>query len=148
MQVHFICKGNVYRSLMAEAYLKSLRIPMLQVISSGFAAKKYSKSNIPVIRFTLDYLNQKGLKKYAKSQGNQLTQNRLNDKDITICMNQITYNECSSRFALPSNTIIWNIDDTDEVKSSPKTDEELLAYTEKIFAQIKSNTDRLIKQQH
>jgi hypothetical protein len=131
---------------MAEAYLNSLKIPNLRVISSGFAAKEYSKSNIPVIRFTLDYLEQKGLKKYAKTRWNQLTQDRLCDKDITICMNQIAYNEVNGRVVLPANTIIWDIDDTGEKEDAPETDEELLAYTEKLFSQIKSNIDKLASQ--
>jgi len=147
MQVHFICRGNVYRSLIAEAYLNSLRITNLKAISSGIVAKEHSKLNIPVLRFTLNYLNKKDLGKYTKTHWDQLTQNRLSNKDINICMNQIVYNECSDRIVLPNNTIIWDIDDTDETENIPKTNEELLDYTEKLFTQIKSNIDRLINQQ-
>jgi predicted protein tyrosine phosphatase len=35
MNIHFICRGNVLRSLIAETYLRSLELPNITVISSG-----------------------------------------------------------------------------------------------------------------
>jgi protein-tyrosine-phosphatase len=143
MQVHFICRGNAYRSLIAEAYLKSLKIPNLDVISSGVVAKEYAKPNIPVIRFTLDYLKLKGLNKYAKTHWDQLTQDRINNEDINVCMNQRVFDERENKVKLPLDTIVWDVDDTGEIEPVPTSDQELLIQTEKIYQKIKDKIDNL-----
>ena len=38
MIVHFICRGNAFRSIIAEAYLNSLKFENLKATSSGTAA--------------------------------------------------------------------------------------------------------------
>lgn len=35
MKIHFICRGNVLRSLIAETYLRSLQLQGVEVMSSG-----------------------------------------------------------------------------------------------------------------
>jgi protein-tyrosine-phosphatase len=145
MQVHFICRGNVFRSLIAEAYLNSLNISGIKVISSGIVAKEYGESNIPVIKFTLDFLKQKSLEKYAKTNWDQLTQKRICKEDINICMNQRVYDECKGHILLPKNTVIWDIDDTGETKPIPTTKKELLEQTEHIYQKIKNRVDKLVK---
>jgi len=35
IKIHFVCRGNVYRSVLAEGYLKSKKIKNLEVTSSG-----------------------------------------------------------------------------------------------------------------
>lgn len=38
--IHFVCRGNNFRSRLAEAYLNSKKLPGIKVISSGIEAEK------------------------------------------------------------------------------------------------------------
>jgi hypothetical protein len=46
MLIHFICRGNSFRSIIAEAYLNSLRIKGLRILSSGTAAASDKAKNL------------------------------------------------------------------------------------------------------
>ena len=46
MIIHFICRGNSFRSIIAEAYLKSRRLDGLKVISSGTNAAADKAGNL------------------------------------------------------------------------------------------------------
>jgi protein-tyrosine-phosphatase len=61
MRVHFICRGNVYRSRIAEAYLKSLELEGLEVLSSGTIARERSEFTKPIAESTLKFLCQNTL---------------------------------------------------------------------------------------
>ena len=54
--IHFICRGNAFRSIIAEAYLNSLELYYLSVLSSGTAATLYEARNLANHRMTLELL--------------------------------------------------------------------------------------------
>ena len=56
MIIHFICRGNSFRSIIAEAYLNSLEIKDSRVLSSGTAAAPDKARNLAYYRMTLDLL--------------------------------------------------------------------------------------------
>jgi protein-tyrosine-phosphatase len=95
MIIHFICRGNSFRSVIAEAYLNSLGIKGSRVLSSGTTAASDKARNLVYHRMTLDLLDRHGIREFAKAgYGDQLTQSRLEKADITVCMNQRVYDEC------------------------------------------------------
>jgi hypothetical protein len=66
-----------------------------RVLSSGTTAAADKERNLPYYRMTLDLLEKHGIRGFAKSgYGDQLTQSRLEEADITVCMNQRVYDEC------------------------------------------------------
>ena len=74
MIIHFICRGNSFRSIIAEAYLNSLEIKDSSVLSSGTTAASDKARNLAYYRLTLDLLEKHGIREFAKAgYGDQLT---------------------------------------------------------------------------
>ena len=117
MVVHFVCSGNSFRSRIAEAYLKSLKIPGIKVMSSG--ANTHLDKHDHITPYGALVLAREGLSLYASPDKIQLTQARLDESDIVICMNREVYKECLDEdLKLPSRTYIWNIDDVRQFTGS------------------------------
>ena len=95
MIIHFICRGNSFRSIIAEAYLNSLEVKSCIVLSSGTAAALDKAGNLVSYTKTLALLEKHGIREFAKADyGDQLTQSRLEKAGLAICMNQRVYDEC------------------------------------------------------
>lgn len=141
-RVHFICLGNAYRSVMAEAYLKqyleSKHIDGIEVVSSGTIANERYAFTRPVAASTLKFLAAKGLKEYAKTDSDQLTPQRIRPDDITVCMNPTVRESGEQIVRFPAATYTWNITDADEGEPPAPLagDERWLAHTERIYTQI------------
>ncbi len=100
--VHFVCRGNAFRSILAEAYLNSLGIKDTSVLSSGTVAAQDKDRNLDRYRMTLELLEQHGIREFAKAgYGEQLTQSLLDRADVTVCLNQRVYDECLGRVRFP-----------------------------------------------
>jgi protein-tyrosine-phosphatase len=113
--IHFICRGNSFRSILAEAYLNSLKLKDLRVMSSGTTAGVDRPGNLTAYTETLRLLSKKGIRQFAKSDyGDQLTQSRLAGSDVVICMNRRIYDECQQIVILPAGTRIWSVADIGE----------------------------------
>ena len=143
MTVHFICRGNAFRSLIAEAYLKSLNLPGLIVTSSGTVSDEYFVANRPSLKSTLALLEQHGIANYAKHQSEQLTQQRVDNQDVTVCMNQVVVDEASAIVSLPKNTVDWQITDIGE-GSRIVVNGNRQMYEEEIYQEIVKRVNDLV----
>lgn len=130
---------------MAQAYLNSLCINGLTVLSSGTVADANRRTNIKPLRDTLQMLDDFGIREYAKTQPEQLDQSRVDIADITILMNEAVKNECEKIVTLPKNTIIWNVDDTGEGSRALQEGDPDTKYDKEIYEEIKENVDRLVQ---
>jgi hypothetical protein len=73
MIIHFICRGNSFRSIIAEAYMNSLEIKDSNVLSSGTTAAFDKARNLAYYKMTLDLLEKHGIREFAKvGYGDQL----------------------------------------------------------------------------
>ncbi len=144
MRIHFICRGNAFRSRIAETYLNSLKLKNVVAVSSGTVADEHQNQNGPISPHAQFILKKHDLLAYAKKQCDQLTQSRLEPSDTIICMNQRIFNECKDLVVLPSNVSVWSIDDIDEHFSTQPQEKEMDEYAEQVFQSIKSNIDALI----
>lgn len=143
MNVHFICRGNVLRSLVAEAYLKSLGLENIQVISSGTNVDWDNVVEKGFFANTLNLLDRHGIKSYAKDRPDQLAQSRIDDQDITVCMNQRVVDEAQAIVELPGDVMNWNIIDIGEGHRTNR--ESRQQYEEEIYKEITDNVDELVK---
>jgi len=145
MIIHFICRGNSFRSIIAEAYLNSLEIKETSALSSGTTAAPDKERNLVYYRMTLDLLDVHGIRRFAKDDyGDQLTQSRLEKADITVCMNQRVYDECLQQVTFPARPHIWSVADIGEPGRIAHSEAENLRYREEAYQEIVANIDRLI----
>jgi protein-tyrosine-phosphatase len=145
MIIHFICRGNSFRSIIAEAYLNSLGIKESSVISSGTIAALDKEKNFTHYRMTLDLLDAHGIRDFAKDgYGDQLTQSRVEKGDLTVCMNHRVYDECLRQVSFPERPHIWSVADVGEPGRIAHNEAENLRYREEAYQEITANVDRLI----
>jgi protein-tyrosine-phosphatase len=145
--IHFICRGNSFRSIIAEAYLNSLKINDLVVLSSGSTAAMAKARNLAYYQMTLELLGRHGLREYAKGDyGDQLTQSLLDGADISVCMNRVVYDECLKSVTFRVNPKIWSVTDVGEPGRIARTELESLRYREEAYQEITRNVDQLISE--
>lgn len=141
MNVHFICRGNVLRSLIAETYLRSLQLPNITATSSGTNVDLTSKTEREFFARTITVLQQHGIEAYAKDTSHQLTQPRTDGQDITVCMNQRVIDEANAIITLPDTTLNWGIIDIGEGhRTAPENTRQ---YEVDIFQEIVARVDTL-----
>ncbi len=144
MKIHLICRGNVLRSLIAETYLRSLQIPNIEVSSSGTNVDLDSAEERQYFANTISLLETHGIEKYAKDTSHQLTQERTDAQDVTICMNQRVIDEADQFITLPQNTLNWSIVDIGEGhRTAIKNTQQ---YEGEIFDEIAGKVDELAGQ--
>jgi protein-tyrosine-phosphatase len=147
MIVHFICRGNAFRSIIAEAYLNSLKFKNLQAISSGTAAALDRVGNQTAYIETLRLLAENGIREFAKTgYGDQLTPLRLAGTDVAICMNQRVYDECQRLVSLPASTRIWSVADIGEPGRVAHTEHGKTQHREEAYQEIVGDISQLISE--
>jgi protein-tyrosine-phosphatase len=143
MKVHFICRGNVLRSLIAETYLRSLHIPDVTATSSGTNVDLSSQEERMFFANTIALFKRHNIEQYAKHISHQLTQERADGQDITVCMNQRVVDEARTIVRLPANTLNWSIVDIGE--GNRIVSEDIRTYEEEIFQEIVAHVDELVE---
>ncbi len=145
MKIHYICRGNVVRSLSAETYTNSLGIPGVVATSSGTVADqdRFEQFTIDHRARTVDLLKRHGLAANTKSTSDQVSQLMIDEQDVVVCVNQRAFDEAVKLVDLPKHTIVWSVDDIGEgarvAKNGDRTESE-----EAIFAEVKAQVDNLL----
>ena len=141
-----MCSGNTFRSRLAEAYLKSLKIPGIEVVSSGANARFDHNHLITPVAALL--LEKYGLTQYATKDKVQLTQSRLDAADITICLNRAVYSECTEQgLRLPLRTYIWDIADIKQFSEAAQKEldnNSIPVIASNTFNKLRQQVDELV----
>jgi protein-tyrosine-phosphatase len=147
MIIHFICRGNAFRSIIAEAYLNSLRLPDVQVRSSGTRARVNLVDNRQYYDGILDLLEWYGIRQYAKTHyGDDLTAERMDGTDIAICMNQLVYDEARAICAMPNLTMIWDVSDINGRGRIVRPGHARKQLEREAFREIKRDVDGMVRE--
>lgn len=143
--VHFICRGNSFRSIIAEAYLNSLEVTGLSALSSGSTAAPAKPRNLVYYQMTLALLGKHGIGEFAKADyGDQLTQSCLNEAGLAVCMNQRVYEECLQIVDFPASPRIWSVADVGEPGRIVQAKPDEQSYREEAYREIIENVGRLV----
>ena len=143
MTIHFICRGNILRSIIAEAYVKSLNLKDISVVSSGTNVNWDDPLERTYFARTLSLLESHGLQSFAKQRPDQLNQDRIDAyHDVIVLMNQRVFDEAEAITILPKTAITWDIGDIGEpgrLDVNNLEDDE-----EHIFREITQKVDALV----
>lgn len=143
MNIHFICRGNVLRSLIAETYLRSLNIKGVKVISSGTNVNWDDPQEREYFANTLAVLGRYSIKPFAKQLPEQLTQERIENQDVIVFMNQRVIDEAAKIVTLPANVLNWEIIDIGEGHRTDRSNREI--YEEEIYKEITGKIKEFVK---
>jgi protein-tyrosine-phosphatase len=134
MHIHFICRGNILRSLIAETYVNSLGLPNVTASSSGTNVDFSLPEEQEYFRNSLQLLQRHGISQFVKPEPQQLTQDRIANTDLVVIVNQRAYDEAKRLVTLPKSAVVWNVVDIGEgdrvATSNNRHDLEELIYQE------------------
>ncbi len=143
MTIHFICKGNTFRSRLAEAYLNSKELPNIKAVSSGVAASLNQCG--PVSWYAQRIIQHHHLIPYEKPVWDQTTRPLLEEGDFTVFMDNDVYTYCTEKFGYkPENFEVWDIKDTDSTFNSSSEEIKKVQFTEGVFEEIKNRINQLL----
>jgi protein-tyrosine-phosphatase/8-oxo-dGTP pyrophosphatase MutT (NUDIX family) len=145
-RIHFICRGNTFRSRLAEAYAKSLKHDGYTVSSSGIETAAHE--NIDVSPFTLAIAKKHKLSTKLSAHKRQTTKKILTDADVLVFLNKDIYDDAMGEFKVDARkAVVWNIDDlVGYLAKHPRVSRSQANYdkiTEKLAAQVFDKVDEL-----
>lgn len=146
-KIHFICRGNVFRSIIAEAYFNSLKLPNVAVASSGTVATEYFHSNSVGFPRTLALLKRHGIDGYAKDHyGDQLNQSRVDGSNVVVCMNERAHKEAQAICKLPGRVVVWSVAEIGEPGRIARGEQDIDRLMEAAYREIVQNVNDLAAQ--
>ncbi len=110
--VHFVCRGNTFRSRLAEAYFNEIKSNRIKVISSGIQASENQNGNISYLGRYI--LNKHHYKNYKKSW-TQTTQNNIDASTIVVFVSPTVLADAQKMFDLSATKyLVWSIPDINQ----------------------------------
>ncbi|OGZ05615.1 MAG: hypothetical protein A2845_04610 [Candidatus Lloydbacteria bacterium RIFCSPHIGHO2_01_FULL_49_22] len=141
MKIHFVCRGNTYRSRLAEAYFNSLVIPDCFAVSSGIAALR--NLNGPITTYAARIIAAHGFTQYGKIGWTQSTKEDLEAADIVVFMNADVYRDCCAIIGpVMQRFYVWSVEDVTPEEFDVNTIEGL---ADAAFAEIVNDTNALVE---
>lgn len=113
IKIHFVCRGNVYRSRVAEAYAKSLKKDAWEISSSGIAANKYANRSLHSWARAIG--RKHGFDAYFNPRTTQTTAEMLHEQDVIVFMRSDVFNDARNMFDFNAGKcLVWDIKDRED----------------------------------
>jgi protein-tyrosine-phosphatase/8-oxo-dGTP pyrophosphatase MutT (NUDIX family) len=108
-RIHFVGRHNALRSRLAEAYLKSLKLPGYRITSSGIEADESAALISP---FARDIARAHGLTAFMSKTKRQTTADLLKKQDIIIFLSRNVAREAVNAIGYDARkATVWPVDD-------------------------------------
>lgn len=150
MLIHFVCKGNTYRSRLAGTYLNSKQIPNLKATSSGIEASENLNGMITWEAQRIIKNNE--LINFESHIWHKTTKEILDKADLIVFMQQMHYDYCKKELGYKKeNFKIFNVKDFEDYGFTDKyvsmeDDIGKMELSEKTFEEIKEKVDKLLRE--
>lgn len=147
-RVHFICRGNTFRSRLAEAYTKSLKLPGYTITSSGVEAD--ADKHIVISSYAKEIARQNHLSGFVAKTKHQTTQKILDAQDVLVFVSKDVYDEAIALYRIDARqAIVWDIPDlNDFLAQHPRAkhaEENFLKITSRIADKLFDSIDDLFE---
>lgn len=144
MKIHFVCRGNTFRSRLAEALARQ-RYPLFEISSSGIEADHHLSGHIAW--YAQWIANKEQIKDLLHPTWRQTRWDELATQDIIVCLDQTVGDIVKSHV---NSSIPLQILDIEDVQHSDITTDEtlgvevsILAQTREIFQKIRKAVEQL-----
>jgi isopentenyl-diphosphate delta-isomerase len=140
-KIHFVCRGNVHRSRIAEAYAKSLRGDEWDISSSGIvAAANYAENFLsPWARI---FGNQYKISQWFSDHRTQTTSKILRDNDVIVFMKEDVFRDANMKYDFNQKArVVWNVKDREDWGDKLRLRDK----RQRTFRTIKRHVDQLIR---
>jgi isopentenyl-diphosphate Delta-isomerase len=137
-KIHFVCRGNVHRSRLAEAYAKSLRFDNIDISSSGIYASKYPQHYLSSWDKLLGQQN--NISNFFAGARTQTTNGLLGNSDLIVFMSKDVFYDAQKKYDLNrEKCLVWGIKDRhDWPDKLPKAEKQ-----KRMFRDVKRDVDNL-----
>jgi protein-tyrosine-phosphatase/8-oxo-dGTP pyrophosphatase MutT (NUDIX family) len=138
-KIHFVCRGNVWRSRLAEAYAKSLQHDNWDVTSSGIDADLFPNRQLGPWAKIAE--RQHSLTSWFSDRSIQTTSELLQAQDIIVFMRGDVYADAQQRYEFnPAKSLTWDIKDRGDWAKNLSISQK----RQRTFKHVKGNVERLI----
>lgn len=112
-KIHFVCSGNVFRSRLAEAYIRTHNLDGYEVSSSGVNAERWPEDYISPWAKRISHRDK--VNAYLATKRRVSTQADFNQNDIIVFMHPRVLNDARSKFKLNEDKcLVWDIKDRED----------------------------------
>ena len=110
--VHFVCRGNTFRSRLAAAYFDTLVGDTFYVTSSGIGAQASTSGIQTAEPYTKATARVHNLRHGITKHKTQTTEKLLADADVIIFMNKDVYEDAVKEYAFDiRKSLVWHVSD-------------------------------------
>ena len=144
--VHFVCRGNAFRSRLAAAYFDTLVGGQFRITSSGIAAADGKIKT--AASYTKAIARKYGLRHGISNHTVQTTDRLLAEADVVIFLNKDVYDDALKEFGVDiRKTLVWRVPDVNEQAKrealAVHSEQALLDLAAPAFREIKHHCDEL-----
>jgi len=111
-KIHFVCRGNTFRSRLAAAYMDTVSGKQFAVSSSGIAALQATPKIVE--SYTKAVARTFGLTHGITDAKTQTTNQLLAEADVIVFMNKDVYDDTQKEYEFDiRKTVVWHVADID-----------------------------------